>query len=409
MGDAEKKIRIVVENVTKIFGDHPGKAIRLLKDGVSKEEVLEKTGQAVGINDVSFNVREGETLVIMGLSGSGKSTLIRCINRLITPTSGKVYVDDVDVTALTPKELIRFRRRKFGMVFQHFALFPHRSVQRNVEYGLEVQGVDVEERARKAREALDLVGLAGWEEARPDQLSGGMRQRVGLARALAIDPDILLMDEAFSALDPLIRRDMQHELIALQERVKKTIVFITHDLDEAITIGDRIILMKDGAVVQTGTAEDILTRPATEYVAKFVEDIDKAKVLTARNVMIPPRTTAYPTDGPRTVLYKMQETGISSIFLVKRDDTLQGLIHADAASQALKRGEKSLENITDRNVQTVAPEDPVNTLYPKLANTSIPLAVVDEQNKLLGVVIKGSLLAGLAEESGQTAPEPEGG
>ncbi len=402
-------VRIKVENITKIFGDHPDRALRLVQEGASKDEILEKTGQAVGVNDVSFDVFDGETLVIMGLSGSGKSTLIRCINRLIEPTSGKVHIDGTDVTTLIPAALVHFRRQKFGMVFQHFALFPHRSVQRNVEYGLEIQGVASDERTKKARDALSLVGLSGWEEAKPEQLSGGMQQRVGLARALAVDPDILLMDEAFSALDPLIRRDMQHELISLQERVKKTIVFITHDLDEAIIIGDRIIIMKDGAIIQTGTAEDILMRPATDYVAKFVEDMDKTKVLTSRNVMTSARAVAYLSDGPRTVLHKMQEAGLSSIFVVKRDDTLQGLIHADAASESLKRNEKSLEKIIERDIQTAGLEDPINSLYPKLTDTSLPLAVVDENNKLMGVVIKGSLLAGLAEGTEEHGEEPEGG
>ena len=240
---------IRVEGLTKIFGRHPDYALKLLAQRRTKEEILSQTGQAIGLADVSFEVQAGETLVVMGLSGSGKSTLIRCINRLIEPTQGKIFIDDVDITLLDHPTLLEWRRHKLSMVFQHFALFPHRDVRANVEYGLEIQQVEVNVRREKAQQALKLVGLDGWEEAMPSQLSGGMQQRVGLARALAVDPDILLMDEAFSSLDPLIRRDMQHELVSLQQRVKKTILFITHDLDEALEIGDRVILMRAGRIV----------------------------------------------------------------------------------------------------------------------------------------------------------------
>ncbi|HNR52069.1 MAG TPA: glycine betaine/L-proline ABC transporter ATP-binding protein, partial [Deltaproteobacteria bacterium] len=262
--------KIVVQNLYKIFGNHPHKGVKLLKQGYTKDQILEKTGQGVGIADVSFHVDEGEILVIMGLSGSGKSTLVRCLNRLIEPTEGKILLEGSDITSLNREELRQLRQKRFGMVFQHFALFPRRSVIRNVEYGLEVQKVPAAERRERAVTALEQVGLKGWEDSYPAQLSGGMQQRVGLARALALDPDIMLMDEAFSALDPLIRRDMQDELINLQEKMHKTIVFISHDLDEALKLGDRIILMKDGAIVQIGTPEQILTAPATEYVARFV-------------------------------------------------------------------------------------------------------------------------------------------
>jgi glycine betaine/proline transport system ATP-binding protein len=305
--DTQPTEKIKTENLTKIFGPHPEYAYPLLDQGLSKEEIRERTGQAVGLTDASFVVNEGEILVIMGLSGCGKSTLIRCLNRLVEPSRGHVWVDGQDITQFSHKELLELRRHKFGMVFQHFALFPHRSILANAEYGLEIQGVERGTREQKAREALSLVGLEGWENATPAQLSGGMQQRVGLARALAVDPDILLMDEAFSALDPLIRGEMQNELVSLQARVKKTIIFITHDLDEALKIGDRIILMKDGGIVQVGTPEEILTRPADSYVERFVEDVDKSKVLTARAVMMPVRAVAYAGDGPRTALHKMSD------------------------------------------------------------------------------------------------------
>lgn len=282
-------VRIKVRGLTKIFGPAHAtdRATALAVEGASREDIRRETGCVVGLRDVSFDVREGEILVVMGLSGSGKSTTLRCLNRLIDPTSGDVTVDGVDVNALNEAELIAFRRKKFGMVFQQFALFPHRSILANVGYGLEVQGVEKTERDAKAQAAIDQVGLSGFESARPAQLSGGMQQRAGLARALAVDPDILLMDEAFSALDPLIRRDMQRQLGELQLRLKKTIVFVSHDLDEAIALGGRIVLMKDGMIVQSGMAIDLLTDPADEYVRRFVEHIDVLSVLTTERSMAP--------------------------------------------------------------------------------------------------------------------------
>jgi glycine betaine/proline transport system ATP-binding protein len=390
--------KIIVENLYKIFGSHPERALKLLKEGASKDEIFKKTKQAVGCVDVNFQVAEGEILVVMGLSGSGKSTLIRCLNRLNEPTKGTVTVDGVEVTALNHKELMEFRRKKFGFVFQNFALFPHRTVQANAEYGLEIQGVDPAERAEKAKAALAQVGLAGWEQSMPGQLSGGMQQRVGLARALAVDPDILLMDEAFSALDPLIRRGMQDELISLQDKVKKTIVFITHDLDEALKIGDRIILMKDGKVVQEGTPEDILTNPATRYVEKFVEDVDMSKVLTASAVMTSAKVVAYPKDGPVVALRKMREQGLSSIFVMEKDGSYLGLLTAEAAKGAADRGDKVIKDVINhKELPAVHPDDSLNTLFPLLAEHTYPLPVLNDEQKFQGIVVRGAVLAGLAE------------
>ncbi|KMY68900.1 glycine/betaine ABC transporter ATP-binding protein [Desulfocarbo indianensis] len=391
-------IQITVENLYKIFGSAPEKALKLLQEGASKEQIFKKTKQAVGCVDVNFQVSEGEILVVMGLSGSGKSTLIRCLNRLNEPTKGKVIIDGVDVTALDRQELMEFRRKKFGFVFQNFALFPHRTVLANTEYGLEIQGVEPAQREEKAKKALAQVGLAGWEQSMPGQLSGGMQQRVGLARALAVDPDILLMDEAFSALDPLIRRGMQDELLSLQETVKKTIVFITHDLDEALKIGDRIILMKDGKVVQEGTPEEILTNPATRYVEKFVEDVDMSKVLTASAVMTSARAVAYPKDGPHVALRKMREEGMSSIFVMERDGKFLGLLSAEAAKGAADRGDKLIKDVVNHHdLPTVHPDDPLNTLFPLLAEHSFPLPVLNDEQKLQGIVVRGAVLAALAE------------
>jgi len=282
------------------------------------------------------------------------------------------------------------------MVFQHFALFPRRTVLKNVEYGLEIQKVDPNVRSERAMQALDQVGLKGWEDSYPAQLSGGMQQRVGLARALALDPDIMLMDEAFSALDPLIRRDMQDELLNLQEKMQKTIIFISHDLDEALKLGDRIILMKDGLIVQEGTAEEILTNPANDYVEKFVEDVDLSKVITAESVMKNPLEVAsFAHDGPKAALWKMKQGGISSIY-VQHKGRLVGLVTADEAAVALKRGEKDLSNILVKDIKTVPPDTPAQELFPILVEFS-PVAVVNEQAKLMGVIVKGSLLAALSE------------
>lgn len=390
--------KIKVSNVTKIFGPQPAQALRLLEQGVNKEEIFNQTGQAVGLANVSFKVQEGEIVVIMGLSGSGKSTLLRCLNRLIDPTQGQVFIDGVDIMTLDHDALLTLRRQKFGMVFQHFALFPHRNILNNVEYGLEIQGIEIDQRQDKARQALKLVGLEGWEDAMPSQLSGGMQQRVGLARALAVEPDILLMDEAFSALDPLIRGDMQSELLLLQDRVRKTIVFITHDLDEALKIGTRVVLMKDGQVVQIGTPEDIINAPATDYVKRFVENVDKTKVMTANSVLVQPRAIAYLDDSPQVTLQKMQDENLSSLVVVTpADQTLQGVVRLEMVNEAIARGDKSLEGIIERKVPEVTPKVSFTALINILAKWPLVLPVVDKQGRLQGIVVKGAVLMALAQ------------
>ncbi|AFG37247.1 glycine betaine/L-proline ABC transporter ATP-binding protein ProV [Spirochaeta africana] len=394
----ERKVKIRIEGVYKIFGRHPERARKMVKEGFSKEEILEKTGCAVGVADASFDIYEGETLVVMGLSGSGKSTLIRTVNRLIDPTFGKIYIDDEDITAMGEDRLREIRRKKFGMVFQSFALFPHRTVLDNAMFGLEIQGVALQERREKALRALSQVGLAGWEDYYPANLSGGMKQRVGLARALAIEPDVLLMDEAFSALDPLIRTDMQDELLSLESEVHKTILFITHDLDEALKMGDRIVLMKDGKVVQIGTPEEILMNPASDYVAKFVENVDVTKVLTARDVMRRHTPVAFVKDGPRVALHKMKDNGISGIFITRQNHELVGHVTADRAAEAAKREEKWLEHITIADeCSTVQLDTPVKDIFPLVSSSPNPIAVVNERNILQGVIVRGSVLAALAE------------
>ncbi len=393
--------KIHVEGLYKIFGPNPKKAMHMLSQGKTKDEIMAAIRHGVGVDNASFAVNEGEIVVIMGLSGSGKSTLVRCLNRLIMPTAGKILIDGQDVLTMGDDELRQLRQRKMGMVFQNFALFPHRTVLENAALGLEIQGVGKEERLKLAEEALSMVGLDGWSESYPRQLSGGMQQRVGLARALALSPDILLMDEAFSALDPLIRRDMQDELINLQEKMHKTIVFISHDLDEALKLGDRIILMKDGAIVQIGTPEQILTSPATEYVARFVEDVDITKVLTAESVMKRSESVAYlRTDGPRAALRKMRKHNIDHLFVVDHNHRLVGIVSADAAAALAGRGEELLAEAVCTDIKTVFPNTPSQDLFTIMADLPYPLAVVDENNKFKGVIVRGTLVAALAERGG---------
>ena len=277
--------KIEINNVYKIFGNNPKSVLPMVKDGANKDEVLEKTGHTVGLDNVSLKIEEGETFVCMGLSGSGKSTLIRHLNRLIDPTDGEVLIEGTNVMSLDQKQLIDFRRHKMSMVFQRFGLFPHRTVIQNVGYGLEMQGIELDKRNKSAMEKIDAVGLNGFENQYPSQLSGGMQQRVGLARALATNTDIMLMDEAFSALDPLIRSDMQKQLIDLQSELKKTIVFITHDLDESLRLGDHIGILNAGKLVQVGTPVDFIMNPADDYVEAFVKDVNRAKVLKAKTIM----------------------------------------------------------------------------------------------------------------------------
>ncbi|ECQ9824136.1 glycine betaine/L-proline ABC transporter ATP-binding protein [Listeria monocytogenes] len=387
--------KIKVEELTKIFGKKASKASSLLSQGKSKTEILKETGATIGVNKASFSVEEGEIFVIMGLSGSGKSTLVRLLNRLIEPTSGKIWLDGKELSSLNKKELLEVRRKTMSMVFQNFGLFPNRTINRNVEYGLEIQGMDKEEREKNAAESLALVGLAGYGEQYPSQLSGGMQQRVGLARALANNPDILLMDEAFSALDPLNRKDMQDQLLDLQDKMKKTIIFITHDLDEALRIGDHIMIMRDGSVVQTGSPEEILAHPANEYVEKFIEDVDRSKVYTASNVMIRPEIVNFEKDGPRVALKRMREAGTSSVFVVKRNRELVGIVHAAEVSKLVKENITSLETALHRDVPTTGLDTPLAEIMDTISTTTIPIAVT-EDGKLKGIIIRGSVLAALS-------------
>lgn len=398
--------KVKVEHLTKIFGKKKQQALAMVKEQRSKNEILEKTGATVGVYDVNFEVNEGEIFVIMGLSGSGKSTLIRLLNRLIEPSGGDIYIDGVDVAKMSKEELREVRRHKINMVFQSFGLFPHRTILENTEYGLEVRGVSKEERTAKAEKALENSGLLSFKDQYPDQLSGGMQQRVGLARALANDPEILLMDEAFSALDPLIRREMQDELLELQANVQKTIIFITHDLNEALRIGDRIALMKDGQIMQIGTGEDILTNPANQYVRDFVEDVDRSKVLTAQNIMVPALTTNIEIDGPSVALNRMRKEEVSMLLAVDKRRHLKGSLTAESAREARKNN-LTLKEVIDKNVKKIDKDMLVTDIFNLIYDSPTPLAVV-ENDRLIGVVIRGSVIEALAEtDSAAQAEEGE--
>ncbi|WP_406657169.1 glycine betaine/L-proline ABC transporter ATP-binding protein [Methanolobus sp. ZRKC2] len=367
----------------------------MVEKGMSKQDIFKQTKQTVGLYNVNFDVYNGETFVLMGLSGSGKSTLLRCLNRLISPTDGHILIDGDDIAGMDTGELRNVRRKKMTMVFQSFALLPHRTVMDNVAFGLEIQGVSKEERYTKAEEAIAKVGLKGYEHSTTSSLSGGMQQRVGLARALATDPDVLLMDEAFSALDPLIRAEMQDELLALQNKMKKTIVFVSHDLDEALKLGDRIAIMKDGYIAQIGTPEEILTSPADDYVSEFVAGVDRAKILTADNVMKRPEPVVSINSALTVATQLMKKHGISSIFVVDPDKILQGIVLIDHAVAAMKE-KKKISEVMIVDFPKVEVDTPVKDIIPMIAESQYPLPVVDSVGKLKGIIVRGSVLGALA-------------
>jgi len=394
--------KIEIKNVSKIFGPKPERAFKMLEQGIPKNEVQAKTGLVVGVYNISIEIEKGEVFVIMGLSGSGKSTLQRLLNRLHEPTRGEIIIDGKDITKMDHNELIHFRRNAFsGMVFQNFAILPHRTVMGNVEFGLEIHGVDKEKRRKRAQEVIEIVGLQGYENSFPSELSGGMQQRVGLARGLAVDADILLMDEAFSALDPLIRREMQDELLELQSRMKKTIVFVTHDLDEAFKLGDRIAILKDGMMVQMGTAEEIITNPVDDYVTAFVEGLDRTGVFTAGTIMQPVKATAHVNDGLHTILHKIRRAGLSSMLLVDSQRILHGYLKASEVAEEVKKEsvdeKKKPHHSLIHSPETVHPDTHLTEVINLYSESTGPIAVVNDNNKLLGVIVRGAIIAALSK------------
>ena len=385
--------KIEIKNLSILFGSEKNRAKKMILKGKSKQEILKETGCTVAVRNANLEIEEGEMFVIMGLSGSGKSTLLRCINRLNEPTMGEIRVNGIDITRSSDKELLQIRRKELAMVFQHFGLLPHRTVLSNVSFGLELQGVPKEEREKKAQESIELVGLKGYENQRVDELSGGMQQRVGLARALANNPEVLLMDEAFSALDPLIREQMQDELLLLQEKMKRTIVFITHDLDEAIKLGDRIAIMKDGEVVQVGTPEEILTDPANAYVTRFKESVDRGRIGTASSIMLKqPIVVRIKRDGPEAIFRKMRERRLYALPVIGNDDQFIGEIQYKDVLKLRKEGSKDVSSIVQTEVPSVLENTTVEDMLPLLPKVRQALPVVNEENRLVGVVSPSAII-----------------
>lgn len=387
-------IIIETKNVSKLYGLRREEAFSLLSKGAGKDEVLRKTGVTTALYDINLSIPRGGIFVIIGLSGSGKSTMVRCFNRLNRPTTGSILFDGTDLTKMSKQELREFRRYKVSMVFQSFGLMSHRTVLGNVVYGLEVCGVPREERERRAAEAISLVGLEGWENSMIENLSGGMRQRVGLARALATDPEVLLMDEPFSALDPLVRKDMQFELLSIQRKLGKTVIFITHDIDEAFKLGDTVAIMRDGRLVQVDTPEQMSANPADDYVRRFIDSADKSKVLSVRNIMITPSSLAKLSDGLDHALRVMRRSELSSVYVVDGKMKLSGILTLSDAVRAKKEG-LTLSDVMVQDIATTSPDVLVEDIMPLAAEASYPLAVVDDDHRLLGIVTKASVLSSL--------------
>ena len=400
--------KIRVTGLTKIFGPHPERTLDLLGQGKGKDEVLAETGAVVAVQDVDFEVDQGELFVVMGLSGSGKSTVIRMLNRLIEPTAGTVEIDGQDIGSMDMADVRTMRAKSMSMVFQHFALFPHRTVLENAAYGLKIQGVDEEERRERAQQSLDRVGLKGWGDKYPHEMSGGMQQRVGIARGLATDADILLMDEPFSALDPLIRRDMQDLLMDLQDELQRTIVFITHDLNEAMRIGDRIVVMKDGRVVQIGTGEEIIHNPATQYVADFVADVDRARVLTAQLAMHKPRKTFPPTASPREILDWLEGVEQNGVYVVADDGRILGVARDDRLIRADREKRQEVREIVIDDYASARPDTLLMDLSALAARHTVPIAVLDDEDRLVGTITRTALFEALSGED-EDAPQADHG
>ena len=399
----DTEAKVIVKNLYKVFGNKPDAAMKMLYDGMHKDEVLRQTGQVVGVLDASFQINQGEIFVLMGLSGSGKSTLIRLLNRLIEPTAGSVVVDGQDVAAMSKEKLLNLRRNDMSMVFQSFALLPHRSVVENAAFGLEIAGVELKERERRAMEVLEQVGLNTFARHMPAQLSGGMQQRVGLARALTVNPSLMLMDEAFSALDPLRRTEMQDVLMKLQQEQKRTIVFVSHDLDEALRIGNRICIMEGGRVVQVGTSDDILQRPADEYVKAFFNGVDTNKYLTAKDVALKEQVTIFerpddPANGFSAALERMRMYDRVYAFVLDEQHKVLGVVSAESLLNCINQPNKKLRDAILPGKTAIPSSMPLNEVLRKVVEYPCPLPVVDENGEYIGAITKTVLLRKLCKE-----------
>lgn len=403
MDDQHQDYILEVKNLSKLYGPNREAASRMMRAGSDKDEVYQKTGATVALWDVNLRVKRGEIFVIIGLSGSGKSTVVRCINRLNRPSSGSVLYEGRNIMKMDRKELLDLRRTKMSMVFQSFGLLSHRDVLSNVAYGLELRGLSKAERDQKAKKTLDMVGLSGWEHQSCDSLSGGMRQRVGIARALTNDPDVLLMDEPFSALDPLVRKDMQFELLKIQRRLNKTVVFITHDIDEAFKLGDTVAIMQGGRVVQVGSPEELSASPNGDYVRRFIEGADLSRVTSVKNVMITPTALARLNDQPRRAIHTMNKNAFSTVYVVDDRLMLRGILTIGDAVRAHREGLK-IKDVMITEYHTVSPEVTVHDVMPISAQAAYPVAVIDDTGQLQGIVTKASVLSSMINEEDM---EPE--
>jgi len=409
---AEEEARLEVNELYKIFGPEPDRAFPYLQQGLQKDEIFEKTGLTVGVQNATFKVYPNEIFVVMGLSGSGKSTLVRMLNRLIEPTSGEVYVEGKDLCQMSYEDLVQMRRTKMSMVFQSFALMPHLTVEQNAAFGLEIAGMEEKERLERAHKVLQLVGLKANAKSYPQELSGGMQQRVGLARGLAGDPDIMLMDEAFSALDPLIRTEMQDELLKLQNEAPRTIVFISHDLDEAMRIGDRIAMMEGGRIVQIGTPEEILKYPENDYVAAFFRGVDPTHVFSAADIVRDNQITIvqHKGEGPRVALERLQSHDREYAYVLDTKHRFQGVVSIESLRQVIEQnnaGPEALKQAFLPDVETVSMETHLQEVLPVITNLGCPVPVVDEDGKYRGAISKNRFLKTLRREEGQSSQEQE--
>lgn len=384
-----------VRNLSKLYGMEKGTATKLKKSGVDKDEIFKKTGVTIAVWDVSMDIAKGEVFVIIGLSGSGKSTLVRCFNMLNKPTSGQILFEGEDISKFNRKELADYRKNKVSMVFQNFGLMSHRDVMGNVEYGLEIKGISKSQRQTKANEMINMVGLEGLEHEPITSLSGGMKQRVGLARALANDPEILLMDEPFSALDPLVRKDMQFELLSIQRKLEKTVIFITHDINEAFKLGDKVAIMRDGEIVQIATPEEMSENPANDYVRQFIDGADKTQVISVKNVMITPNSIVRMKDNLNYAINMMRSNKVSSAYVVAEKMRLQGVITIDDAVRA-NREKLTIPDILIRDIATTSPDALLSDIIPMAAETKYPIAVITEDRNLKGIVSKADVLSSIS-------------
>ncbi|BEP30045.1 quaternary amine ABC transporter ATP-binding protein [Helicovermis profundi] len=387
-------IKLEVKNLTKVFGKNPKKILKHLSSGMNKNDILKSTGNVVGLNNVSFEVNEGEIFVIMGLSGSGKSTLIRCLNLLNKPTDGEIFVDGENIIDYNIKELRKFRQNKVSMVFQHFGLFSHRTVLENVEFGLEVKKINKDDRYKLSKDTLDSVGLTEWKDSYIHELSGGMQQRVGLARALANDPDILLMDEPFSALDPLIRSDMHIELLDIQSEVKKTMIFITHDVNEAFILGDRIAVLKDGEIIQIGTHKDFFDNPADEYIENFIKDIDKIRILKSKDIMRKLRLKGTLTMSPKLIIKEMESRDLDYTFIVDKERVLKGVVNIDDCIKAINEN-LEIVDVLRTDYKVVKKNSYIKDIINEALESAYPLAVLDDKGCIKGIIPRSSILKSL--------------